>query len=188
MKTQKKKPADLFGDSIPPKKKYRRHEKGLLQYDKMTFEERLERLTFISHIYPKGLLLVGDMEFVLAFNETKDCFITGHYISTIILAQSFIEKIFFDFFMKNNLKKQAESGLAGMIKYAEQNSLINSLLLKKVDDLRLKRNPFTHPKDWSYPHDLSKRMQRNKTQPHEQLKKDATEAIEVMFTLASHKL
>jgi len=189
MKTHSNKPVDLFGDTLPQKKRrYRRHEKGLLQYDKMTFEERLRRLTYIAQIYPKELLLVGDMEFVFTFNETKDCYINGHYISTIILAQSFIEKIFYDFFVRTNLKKQAESGLAVMIKYAKQNNLINSLILNKVEDLRLKRNPFTHPKDWSYPHDLSKRMQRNKTQPHEQLEKDATEAIQVMFALAGHKL
>jgi len=189
MKTCKNKLADLFGDALPQKKRmYRRHEKGLLQYDKMTFDERLRRLTYISQIYPKELLLKGDMEFVFTFNETKVCFINGHYISTIILAQSFIEKFFYDFFIRNNLKKQAASGLAGMIKYAKQNNLIDTFILKKVEDLRLKRNPFIHPKDWNYPHDLSERMQRNKTQPHEQLEKDATEAIQVMFTLARLKL
>jgi len=180
---------DLFGKKqAKVKKRHRRHEKGLIQYDNMTFEERLRRLTYISKIYPKGLLLVGDMEFVLTFGETKNCFINGHYIATIMLAQSFIEKIFYDFFTRNNLEKQARLGLDSMIKYAKQNNLINSLILNKVDSLRLKRNPFTHPKDWNYPHNLSNRVQKNMTQPHEQLEKDATEAIQVMFYLTSHKL
>ena len=180
---------DLFGEKREKvKKRHRRHEKGLIQYDNMTFEERLRRLTYINKIYPKGLLLVGDMEFVFTFGETKDCFINGHFIATIMLAQSFIEKIFYDFFNRNNLEKQARSGLDSMIKYARQNNLINSLILNKVDSLRLKRNPFTHPKDWNYPHNLSNRIQKNKTQPHEQLEKDATEAIQVMFYLTSNKL
>jgi len=180
---------DLFGNKpTNVKKKYRRHEKGLELYDKMTFDERLMRLTYVSEIYPKGILLTGDMEFVFTFGETKDCYVNGHFISTIMLAQSFIEKIFFDFFIKSNLEKQAKAGLDSMIKYARQNQIINSLILDKIDSLRLKRNPFTHPKDWNYPHNLSNRIQKNKTQPHEQLEKDATEAIQVMFYLTSHKL
>jgi hypothetical protein len=75
-----------------------------------------------------------------------------------------------------------------MIKYAREKSLINKLILEKIDKLRLKRNPFVHPKDWDYPYNLSHRILENITQPHEQLEVDATEAIQVIFYLTTYKL
>ena len=177
---------DIFENTlIEVKKRPTRLEKALTDYDKSTYNERLRRLTYINKIYPKGLLLCGDMEFVFTFGEAKECFISGHFIATIILAQAFIEKTFYDIFIRKNLEKEAKHGLYKMIKYARKNNLINPTILDKVDTLRLKRNPFTHPKDWSYPHNLSHRAFNNKTQPSDQLEKDATEAIQVMLYLTT---
>ena len=75
-----------------------------------------------------------------------------------------------------------------MIKYARKHNLIHSIILDKVDTLRLKRNPFTHSKDWNYPHTLSQRIYTNKTQPAEQLEKDATEGIQILFYIVSNNL
>lgn len=180
---------DLFGKTINEViKRPTRLEKALNDYDKSTYNERLRRLTYINKIYPKGLLLAGDMEFVFTFGEIKECFISGHFIATIILTQSFIEKIFHDFFIGQNLEKETKFGISKMIKYARKNNLIHSTILGKVNDLRLKRNPFTHSKDWDYPHSLSRRTFNSNTQPSDQLEKDATEAIQVMFYLTTHKL
>lgn len=90
---------DLFGKQAKAnKKRATKFEAALSRYDKTTFEERLERLKFMHKIFPKGLLLSGDMEFVFTFSEIKECFISGHFIATIVLAQAFIEKIFHQFF------------------------------------------------------------------------------------------
>ena len=130
------------------------------------------------------------MEFVYTFSEAKDCYIAGHFIPTIILTQSFIEKIFHQFFEQKALEIIAKKGLDKMIKYAKQHNLVNTLILDNVDALRLKRNPFTHSKDWDYPHSISSRMVKGQsiTQPHVLLENDAREAIQVMFLLTTHKL
>jgi hypothetical protein len=180
---------DLFGKAIKSaKKRPTRLEKALHDYDKFTYIDRLRRLTYINKIYPKGLMLAGDMEFVFTFGEVKECFISGHFIATIILAQSFIEKIIHGFFTSKNLEKETKFGLDNMIKFARKNNLIHPTILDKADILRLKRNPFTHSKDWNYPQSLSHRSFDNNIKPSDQLEKDATESIQIMFYLATHKL
>lgn len=84
--------------------------------------------------------------------------------------------------------KIANEGLASMIKFARKHKLINELVLNKVDDLRLKRNPFTHTKDYSYPHTLQRRILKNKSQADKQLETDAKEAIQILFLITRHKL
>lgn len=184
------KTTDLFGKSKKAKPRKTRLERGLLNYDQKTFDGRLKRLELLEEIYPKGLWIGGDMEFVYTFSEAKECYIAGHFIATMILAQSVIEKIFYQYFDKKGLETVAKRGLDQMIKHARRHNLINSFILDKADALRLKRNPFTHSKDWDYLHTISKRMVKGKTiiQPNELLENDATEAIQVMFLLTTHKL
>lgn len=180
---------DIFGNIIKEKKKRKtKLEKYLTDHDIYTFDGRLVRLTFVNQMYSKSLILAGDMEFVFTFNEIKQCYINGHFIATIILTQSFIEKVFIDFFIRKNLIKETKYGLEKMIKYARRKSLINSLILKMVDDLRLKRNPFVHSKDSDYPHSLSRRIIKNKTHPFEQLDKDAKEAMQILFYIMNNRL
>jgi len=180
---------DIFGNKIQVKKKgTTKLEKYLTDYDKQTFTERLARLSFINKMYPQGLILAGDMEFVFTFGEIKECYINGHFIATIVLTQSFIEKVFIEFFNSKNLSKETNNGLDRMIKYARKKSLINSVILNMVDNLRLKRNPFVHSKDFDYPHSLSQRTINNKTLPYEQLDKDAKEAMQILFYIMNNKL
>jgi hypothetical protein len=185
-----KQTTDLFGKVKKAQPHRTRLEKALRKFDEATFEERLNRLKWVDKIYPKGILLSGEMEFVFTFSEVKDSYIAGYYIAAIVLAQAFIEKIFHQHFVSQGLSSTANRGLGRMINYAKENDSINSLILDKVDALRLKRNPFTHVKDWDYPHSISKRMVKDQTitPPHELLENDAKEAIQVMFLLATHKL
>lgn len=180
---------DLFGNA-PRLTKMRptKLESELLKYDKNTFTARLERLKYLHKIYPKGLFLSGDMEFVYTWSEIKECYISGHFISTILLVQAFIEKVFHQFFQDIGEQKSANEGLASMIKLARRKNLINSLILDKVDDLRLKRNPFTHSKDYNYPHTLQRRIIKNKSQPDKQLEQDSKEAIQILFLITTQRL
>ena len=179
---------DLFGNIITDKKRVTKLEKYLIEYDKKTFADRLKRLNLINKMYPKGLILAGDMEFVFTFGEIKECYINGHFIATIIMTQSFIEKIFIEFFNSKNLTNLTSYGLDKMIKYARKKALINLTILNMVDDMRLKRNPFVHAKDYDYPHSLSRRTISNKTEPYEQLEKDAKEAMQILFHIMNNNL
>ena len=47
----------------------------------------------------------------------------GDFIATIILTQSFIEKLFIEFFNSKGLNKETNHGLDRMIKYARKSHL-----------------------------------------------------------------
>jgi hypothetical protein len=176
-----------FGNERLKKKRKTRIESGLSKYDKSTFAERLDRLKTIRKIYPTGHWIVGEPELVYTFSEAKDCFIAGHFISTIVLTQSFVEKVIHGFFIEKGLMNEAKKGLDNMIKYSRNKNLINPYLLDKINLLRQRRNPFTHLKNFDYPHRFTKRMIENRLQPHEQLEKDAFEALQIMFLLSHYK-
>ena len=173
---------DLFGEPIKedkPKKNIRLR-KGLKKYDEETLEERLERLIFLRKIWPQNLLISGEMEFVFTLGEIKDCFIKGHFIAVIVLTQSFIEKIFVDFFIEKGFSKETKYGLDNMIKFAKKTNLIETYVLKKVDKLRQIRNPIIHSKDFSYEYSLSKRVYDNKIAPNILLENDAKDALTIL--------
>lgn len=181
-------PTNLFGENVPQKKKRpTRLEKVLLDFDKNSFEERLSRLQFVDKVFPKGHSFLGQMELIYTFEEAKNSFINGQFIATIILAQSFIEKVFHVHFAELGYEAVAKKGLNEMIKFGKKNNLINEFILEKVDNIRKIRNPFTHLKEFSYPHSLTNRIFQNRTQPYEQLEKDAKEAICFMFLVATYK-
>ena len=180
---------DLFGIAVTEKtKKPTRLEKSLSDYDKTTFSNRLKRLKYIKRIYPNGLFIAGDMEFVFTLGEIEQCYINGNFIAVLVLTQSFIEKLFTVFFIEKGYDNETKYGLDKLIKYARKNSLIHTTILEMVDSLRLKRNPFVHVKDSDYQHNLSRRVFKNKTRPDEQLEKDAKEGIEVLFFILANKL
>jgi hypothetical protein len=84
---------DLFGNEIERKTYKSAAEKELNGYDIRLFPERLERLKFIKKHSSNGYSMFGDMEFVFTFSEIQQCYIDGHFIATIVLSQSFLEKL-----------------------------------------------------------------------------------------------
>lgn len=180
---------NLFGENITEgNRRLTRLEKALLDYDKNSFQERLARLQFIDKAFPKGHSFLGQMELLFTFDEAKSSFINGEFIGAIILAQSFIEKVFHAHFAELGHEMVAKKGLSEMIKFGKKNNLINEFILEQVDGIRKIRNPFTHLKEFNYPHSLTNRMLANKKLPYEQLEQDAKGAICFMFLVATHKL
>lgn len=178
---------DLFGEKASSKRRFTKLEKSLRDYDMKSFDDRLTRLKYIHKIFPKGYSFFGQMDLLFTFEEAKHSFINGQYIGAIVLAQSFIEKMFNSFFAEQGHDKIAKRGLREMISFGKENKLIHEFILDKADNLRQIRNPFIHLKDYNYPHTLVNRMLINRTQPHQQLESDAKEAINIMSYIATHK-
>jgi len=179
---------DLFGNEIKKKTYKSTTEKELISYDKILFPQRFERLKFVKKYNPKGFSMFGDMEFVFTFNEIQKCYVNGHFIATIVLSQSFLEKLLGIHLSKKGLEKETKYGLEKMIKVATRENILHPKVLELLNCLRLKRNPFIHSKSWDYPHTLSKRSFENKLRPEEQLEKDATEAMSLLYTIFIYPL
>jgi hypothetical protein len=176
---------DMFGH--PVKKRVDKYERMLAKIDKESFQRRAERLKFVESIVG-DTGMIGSLETVFIFREAGWAYINGEFISTIMLAQALIERLFHDFMVEKGLEKEAKRGAQAIIKYCRDNQLVNEFLLDKFDRLRQIRNPFVHSKSFDYPFSLGKRMAFEQIPVNELVEKDAKEAISLMYTLVFTRL
>jgi hypothetical protein len=180
---------DLFGKKIVPKRKRTKMEIALQRYDKKSFGERLERLNCLNKIFPKEFAFSSDLETLYIFNEVKMAFVGGEFISTILLSQAFIERRFQAHYSELGLQNTSNKGLKAIIDHAKKNGTIHTFLIGRVDELRKKRNPFVHLKEYEHEYNLSQRMykshiERNEfKEPSQILMEDAKEAISLMYAV-----
>lgn len=176
---------DLFGNKIRVKKD------GLSvllkKEDASSFAERLERVKYLDKIMPSslGLLLSDEMHYILA--EVNVSFISGQFVATILLTQSFIEHWLANRVAKAKLKKYGRSGLDSILKAMIENDTANIGLLKKIDRLRKIRNPFVHSKSFNDEYNISKLAINKKITPEELLEKEAKDAISLLYQVCITK-
>lgn len=173
---------DLFGNPI--KKRRTRLEIQLSKHDRETFEDRLERLKYLDSVIPKNYWMAGSFESIFLFQEAGVAFINGAFISSIILAQAFVERRLQDYMEARGLSKEARRGLDFIIKYFRKNRILDEFLLRKIDVLRQKRNPFSHLKPYDHPYTLSQRIFLERKQPDQILLSDAKEAVSLMYKIS----
>lgn len=174
---------DLFGQAIE-NAKADITDQYIINREEIIFEQKVNRLKHLHKINPSGLSLLGQTELVLTYREVQLCFIDGHFLATIVLAQAFVEKILHYHYNKLGLKKIADKGLNAILRHAIKDKTLNEYIIKKIDILRLIRNPITHPKNLNYDYSLDKRSYNNRTSPMFQLERDAKEAIEIATFIA----
>ena len=177
---------DLFGNKI--KREETKTEWYLRQKDEQTMSSRVSRLEYLHKLNPEGLIFSGQLELVLSYRELQDTYINGHFLSVILLGQSWIEKILHSHLESLGLKSVTKKGFAFMTQYCQDNQLVDDYLTKKMNKFRLIRNPVSHLKSDDYEHDLSKRAFRNQKNPMTQLELDAKEIIEICGHVAKHGL
>lgn len=175
---------DLFGNPIINIKGDA--ELYLQEKDKMTISSRAERLEYLQKLNPEGMIFGGQMELIFSYRELQDVYIDGHFLSTIVLGQAWIEKLLHIYLQLNDLGNIAKKGFSVMIKYCGENDLVHEYLIKKIEKFRLIRNPITHIKSFDYEHSLDKRSFKNKENPMIQLENDAREIIEISGHIAKY--
>jgi hypothetical protein len=180
-KAKKKIEKDMFG--YPVKKHKSRLETKLSRIDRDTFHERLERLEFLDDLSPKNLGMAGSIEAVFIFREAGWAYLNGAFISTILLSQAFIERRLQEFMMAKGLDNEARRGTEAIIKYCRKHHLMNEYLLDKFDHLRKARNPLTHLKPYDHPFTLAQRINQERKPPGEILKREAKEALMLMYAI-----
>lgn len=177
---------DLFGKAV--RKKRSRAEILLSKRDRDTIAARIERIKYLRKVIPSRMGLAGSMEAVFVFQEAQAAFVNGHFIATILLAQAFTEKVIQEQ-MDTKGYPGTSRGLKYMVKYCRDNSLLPSVILDKIDQLRKIRNPFVHLKPFDYPYTLSRRIFSDMRKgPAEILESDAKEAISIMVTILYSKV
>ena len=150
--------------------------------DEETLYGRVNRLKFLHKIKSEGVLFSGDMELAHTYGEVQYAYVEGFFLSTLLLSQAFIEKLMQSYFEVRGIK--CRNTFNSMLKYAKENDLFNEYILRKLDFLRLIRNPITHLKSMEYEHGLGKRSHEAKKHPLEKLEEEATLAISIMIHIA----
>ena len=173
---------DLFGNRVPEKKpKYHR---TLERFDKRTFSDRLKRLQWLQTVYPKGYGFLMPPETMFIFREAKMSFINGEHISTLLLANSFVEHWLSSNIAHGENSKLANSGLAKLVQHCRQNKLINAKVLDRIDELREIRNPFVHLKPAEHKKRIMWRTIDKKTNYSVLLEEDAKRALTLMYNIS----
>jgi len=177
---------DLFGNKI--EKKIDIAEEELRNYDNNSFEERLKRLKAINQNYPFGQLIFGSDESSRIFEEAIHSYIFGQYITTIILAQAFIERRFQEYFHIRLDDKRAKYTLDKFIKEFKGTGFLPDFLIGKIDKIRLKRNPFVHHRMPLQKDTLQARAFNLGIHSDKLLQNDAKDAIDVMFEMVQRRI
>jgi carboxypeptidase C (cathepsin A) len=167
---------DLFGEPV----KYEQSNALLYlkERDEFTLGNRLQRLEYLHQLNPEGITMAGnDMEMMFSYRELQDAFINGHFLSTIILGQSWIEKNLHIELLNRGLSNIAKKGFSEMVKYCKSENIIHSYLADKMEKFRQIRNPITHLKTLDFEYNLSNRSYANMKNPLKQLEIDSKEII-----------
>ena len=177
----------LFNKKKDNSKKQSSEELSLTRYDKRSMPDRVQRLKFLKKVFPKGYSFGSDLETAYIFDEVKMAYINGEFISTILLSQAFIERRLQMHYISLGLDNIANKGLKAIIDHAKKNETIHDFLLPKIDELRQKRNPFVHLKDYDHKYNISQRIYNSKDnvlrQPMELIAEDASEALRLMYAI-----
>jgi hypothetical protein len=172
---------DLFGKRIKIRRS--RYEVGLQKYDVATRTDRAERLRWVDKTIPRGISIGGPYETMLVFAEAKDCYIAGQPIAALVLAAAFIEHWLSGFIAAKGFEVESRKGLAACTELARRQDYLPTAVLKKLDRLRVVRNPFVHLKPFDHEHIISRRMLAARVAPDQLMDQDARDAISLMYTI-----
>ena len=154
--------------------------------DRDTFDHRLQRLQYLNKVFPKGMAYMLPPETHFIFQEAKGAYVAGFSVAVLLLTQAFVEHYYQLCLQRSPHSAVADRGLAGIVDCLRQHKLEHELILKRVDALRLVRNPFTHLKKFEHPHTLSQRAAAAQENPAALLEKDARDALDVLFAIITH--
>lgn len=157
------------------------------RHDRNTMPARLQRLKWLQKVFPSGRGFLMPMDSAYVFNEAKDTFLDGHYVSTLLLACAFFEHRLGSLLEAHGYEKEASSGLQSILKTLRKHGLVNDYLLTQADRLRERRNPFVHLKEFQHPHTVDQRSLRSGRDVFELLAEDARMALSLVYQLALEK-
>ena len=173
---------DLFGNPIRQRRPC--YELALQRSDRASLAERAARLRWVRSTVPKNLFFCMQYETLALFYEVKATFISGYFVGTIVLATAFIEHWISSNLSTIGYRKEASQGLVACMACARKNDLIPLILLNKIEQLRIIRNPFIHLKPFKHEHKIIHRASKSRKRPIDLLESDAQESLRLAYAVA----
>ena len=157
----------------------------LKQEDVASRPIRISRLAFVTNEYgpPRHLLIPGGFVPAHAFEEARWCYVNGQFIGCVLLCQVVLEHILAGQFYLMGKDRIAESGFKNLCTEAETERFISAEERKIFDSLRVKRNPYVHPRGMDRADRIERRIMLEESDIYEILDEDARLAIGAVFRL-----
>jgi hypothetical protein len=157
--------------------------KEVLEWDESVREERVRRLAFVLGEFgpPADMLLLGGPPAMLSIRELQHAFITGNFLSTILLAQVFVEHTLAGPYRLAGKDPIVEAGLKRLIDESVKDEYVGPVIGARLHELREMRNPYTHPHAGMSPRSYMARLMARGPEPFEMVEADAAEAIRIVI-------
>ena len=143
----------------------------------------MKRVEYLKQIIPDAWYLMG-FESHCVFSEAKNAFINGEFVAVILLANAFIEHWLQAYLESKGFVAESKKGLQQILNFMKTNKMLHRYLVKKINHLRLLRNPFAHLKPINYPHRIMNKISSQRKLPDEILEEEARSAIELMYQMS----
>lgn len=156
----------------------------LVESDEGSRQARAERASVvIDHPPERWRLRVfpgGELS-MWAFEEARLSYIAGNFLATIVLVQMCVEHTLASLVRMSG--EEAPASYAGILRLALERRLIDPEEWRRLDGLRVRRNPYVHSRELTA-HDHLLRRSMNEDRPSEDLlADDATEAVSSLMAL-----
>jgi hypothetical protein len=176
---------DFWGET--KKERVDQWERGLKRYDADSLPDRLRRLRIISEVMTSrdGYLLYSE-ESLYLFYDAKNCFIFGQFAACILVCQALLEHQLSSLYTFAGKRKIARLGFKALIEHTLTDGILPEFVVSKLEDLRKKRNPLVHFKDYfqrDSKDSLLFQSAKMGTTPDELLEQQAKDAILVTFEI-----
>ena len=155
---------------------------ALLRSDESTRIARAERIEWASHHDSRPSAYAGPVDTLRLIEEARVCFVSGHFLATLLLVTSFVEHTLADELNELGLSN-GNPTLGRMISLARDHLSLPGDLLDRADSLRKLRNPFVHRRPETDPDTLGNRFLSAKVHPDTIMETDAKLALDVMYEL-----
>ena len=147
--------------------------------DARTRTDRADRITWLSQHRMMPAIVMGRTETMRILTEAADAFVSGQFVASLVLATAFVEHALME--ELQDLGHVQGCTFERAIQLAGQHQVFEPILVKRIDDLRLKRNPFTHLKKDGHVHSMGTRFRAGNVHPIQMIEDDAKEALQVMY-------
>lgn len=148
--------------------------------DQDSREMRAGRIEWLSQYRRLPGIIMGRSETLRILSEAAEAFVFGQFVAALVLATAVIEHALLEELQDQGLVKKSCT-FEQAIKLAAAHQVLEAKLLHRVDDLRLKRNPFAHLTREGHAQSMGVRFRAQKVHPITMIENDAKEALQVMY-------
>lgn len=154
--------------------------RALSQSDAMRRDRRADRMIWLSGHVPNFGVMAGPMDTLQLIEEARATYLDGHFIATVLTALALIERLITGELAAHSVRCRR---FEVAIQKAKEHTRLPADMLDRAEQVRRKRNAFTHPRPEDDPDTFGNRFMVSRRHPNAILEEDAQEAVSLMYAM-----